>query len=192
MEPSRRLGRAHERLRGDAARRRPESRLEQRTDARAGEESQLRPQENVLAALEVDLDDRLHFVPSLLVITNQRLLSRAAGASVWQEWAYREGLELRHHDHAGVGHLNLVDAKGLLATWRFTLTQNLYAIRLTKQFQAQLDSYVSGKPLAQVLQNVCPSCKAPLEADQEECPICTKVVHTPPSTWTCTTSMCAL
>ena len=151
---------------------------------REAAESQLRPQENVLAALEVDLDDRLHFVPSLVVITNQRLLSRAAGASVWQEWAYREGLELRHHDHAGVGHLNLVDAKGLLAAWRFTLTQNLYAIRLTKQFQAQLDSYVSGKPLAQVLQNVCPSCKAPLEADQEECPICTKVVHTPPSTWT--------
>jgi ATP-binding cassette subfamily B protein len=32
--------------------------------------------------------------------------------------------------------------------------------------------------------NVCPSCKAPLEPEQEECPICTKVVYTPPSTWT--------
>ncbi|MFZ2220207.1 MAG: ABC transporter ATP-binding protein, partial [Rhodoferax sp.] len=30
----------------------------------------------------------------------------------------------------------------------------------------------------------CPSCKAPLAPDQEECPICTKVLHTPPSTWT--------
>ncbi|MES2951106.1 MAG: ABC transporter ATP-binding protein, partial [Pseudomonadota bacterium] len=147
-------------------------------------QSQLRPLENVLASLEVDLDANLHFVPSLVVVTNQRLLSRAAGASAWQEWAYCEGLELRHHDHAGVGHLNLVDAKGLLATWRFTLAQNLHAIRLVNQFQAQLDSHVSGKPLAQVLQNVCPSCKAPLEPDQEECPICTKVVHTPPSTWT--------
>ncbi len=151
---------------------------------REATQSQLRPHENVLAALEVDLDANLHFVPSLVVITNQRLLSRAAGASVWQEWAFREGLELRHHDHAGVGHLNLVDTKGLLANWRFTLGQNLHAIRLVKQFQAQLDSYVSGKPLAQVLQNICPTCKAPLEPDQDECPICTKVVHTPPSTWT--------
>ena len=151
---------------------------------REATQSQLRLHENVLAALEVDLDADLHFVPSLVVITNQRLLSRAAGANEWQEWAYREGLELRHHDHAGVGHLNLVDTKGLLANWRFTLGQNLHAIRLVKQFQAQSDSYISGKPLAQVLQNVCPNCKAPLEPDQEECPICTKVVHTPPSTWT--------
>ena len=151
---------------------------------REATQSQLRLHENVLAALEVDLDAHLHFVPSLVVITNQRLLSRAAGANEWQEWAYREGLELRHHDHAGVGHLNLVDTKGLLANWRFTLGQNLHAIRLVKQFQAQSDSYISGKPLAQVLQNVCPNCKAPLEPDQEECPICTKVVHTPPSTWT--------
>ena len=151
---------------------------------REATQSQLRLHENVLTALEVDLDANLHFVPSLVVITNQRLLSRAAGASVWQEWTYREGLDLRHHDHAGVGHLNLVDTKGLLANWRFTLGQNLHAIRLVKQFQAQSDSYISGKPLAQVLQNVCPNCKAPLEPDQEECPICTKVVHTPPSTWT--------
>ena len=38
--------------------------------------------------------------------------------------------------------------------------------------------------MAPVAQAVCPSCKAPLEPDQEECPVCTKVVHTPPSTWT--------
>ncbi len=145
---------------------------------------QLHPGENVLAALEVDLDARLHFVASLVVVTSKRLLSRASGDSQWQEWAYREGVELRHHDHAGVGHLNLVDGKGLLATWRFTLAQNLYAIRLVDQFQSQLQSHVSGKPLAQVLVNVCPSCKAPLEPDQDECPICTKVIHTPPSTWT--------
>ncbi len=147
-------------------------------------QSQLHPGENVLAALEVDLDANLHFVSSLVVVTSQRLLSRGAGGTQDQEWAYREGLELRHHDHAGVGHLNLVDGKGLLATWRFTLAQNLHAIRLVDQFQAQLQSHVTGKPMVQVLQNVCPSCKAPLEPDQEECPICTKVVHTPPSTWT--------
>jgi ATP-binding cassette subfamily B protein len=64
------------------------------------------------------------------------------------------------------------------------LGQNLQAIRLVDQFQALVQSHVTGKPLALALKHICPSCKAPLEPDQEECPICTKVVHTPPSTWT--------
>jgi ATP-binding cassette subfamily B protein len=151
---------------------------------RDGVLSQLHPQENVLAALEVDLDTSLNFVKGLVVVTSERLLSCAGGAGQWMQWPLRDGLELRHHDHAGVGHLNLVNAGGLLATWRFTLRQNLQAIRLVDQFQSQLQSHVAGKPLAQALHNVCPSCKAPLEPDQDECPICTKVVHTPPSTWT--------
>jgi len=130
------------------------------------------------------LDARLHFVRGLVVATNLRILSRAGGETTWQEWDYREGLSLHHHDHAGVGHLELVDANGLLASWRFTLGQNLHAIRLVDQFGLQLESTVSGKPMVQALKNVCPSCKAPLEPDQEECPICTKVIHTPPSTWT--------
>ena len=101
----------------------------------------------LLAALEVDLDAKLNFVASLVVITNERLLSRAGGDTRWQEWSFGPGLELRHHDHAGVGHINLTDANGLLATWRFTLAQNLQAIRLVNQFHAQLESHVSGKPL---------------------------------------------
>jgi ATP-binding cassette subfamily B protein len=147
-------------------------------------QNQLLPHENVLAALEVDLDSRLHFVNGLVLVTSQRVLSCAGGTSAWQAWNYSADLRLQHHDHAGVGHLELLNAEGLLASWRFTLGQNLHAIRLVDQFNAQRDSTVSGKPLAQALKNVCPSCKAPLDPDQEECPVCTKVVHTPPSTWT--------
>ncbi|NBW51644.1 MAG: ABC transporter ATP-binding protein [Betaproteobacteria bacterium] len=147
-------------------------------------QKQLRPQENVLATLEVDLDQQLRFVKGLVVLTNQRLLSCAGTQQVWTSWDLQAGLKLFHHDHAGVGHIDLLDANALLGSWRFTLGQNLLAIRLADQFQAQLESTVSGRPLAQALTNVCPSCKAPLEPDQEECPVCTKVVHTPPSTWT--------
>ena len=145
---------------------------------------QLRPRENVLAFMEVDLDERLHFLTGVLVVTSERLLSRAAGQLAWQSWGLAAGLRLQHHDHAGVGHLELVDASGRLAQWRFTLGHNLHALRLVDQFHAQRDSVVSGKPLAQSLTRLCPSCKAPLEPDQDECPICTKVVYTPPSTWT--------
>ncbi len=140
--------------------------------------------ENVSASLEVDLDDRLHFVPTLLLATNQRLLSLTHAGAAHQGWPYRADLTLTHHDYAGVGHLELLDAHGLLHRWRFTLGQNLQALRLVDQFMAQQNSAVSGLPVAPLLQAVCPSCKAPLEPDQEECPVCTKVVHTPPSTWT--------
>ena len=147
-------------------------------------QKQLAPQENVLATLEVDLDARLHFVRSWVVVTDRRLLSCLPDGTSLQEWKFAVSMELQHHDHGGVGHLNLVNAQGLLATWRFTLCQNLHAIRLVEVFQAQRESYVTGKPLVKARSHACPSCKAPLEPDQEECPICTKVVHTPPSTWT--------
>ena len=145
---------------------------------------QIRSSEHVCTVLEVDLDAQLKFVKGLVVVTNQRILSNNGSNSQWQSWSYAAGLALQHHDHAGIGHLNLVDTQQRLATWRFTLAQNLSAIRLADQFQAQCESCVSGRPLVQALKNICPTCKAPLEPDQEECPICAKVVHTPPSTWT--------
>jgi ATP-binding cassette subfamily B protein len=152
--------------------------------ASANVQSQLQPLENVLAVLEVDLDAQLHFVKGVVVVTNQRLLAHLAGNTQWQHWPYRPDLQLRHHDHAGVGHLDLLDAQGLLTTWRFTLGQNLHAIRLVDQFQAQLQGHLSGQAVAAPAHDVCPSCKAPLEPGQEDCPVCAKVVHTPPSTWT--------
>jgi ATP-binding cassette subfamily B protein len=140
--------------------------------------------ENVLSAFEVDLDNKLRFVKGLIVVTNHGILSRAAGETNWNRWSYKKDLQLTHHDHAGVGHLQLSDHHGLLASWRFTLGQNLHAIRLLDHFHEQLESHTTGLPVVRAEQNVCPSCKAVLEPDQEDCPVCTKVIYTPPSTWT--------
>ncbi|WP_317205282.1 ABC transporter ATP-binding protein [Janthinobacterium sp.] len=140
--------------------------------------------ENVLTSVEVDLDARLRFTKGIIIVTDRRLLARSPGEAVWHEWSYRAGLALKHHDHAGVGHLELQDEQGRLASWRFTLGQNLHAIRLIDQFREQLESHLSGAPVQAAEQNICPSCKAPLEPDQDECPICTKVLYTPPSTMT--------
>ena len=145
---------------------------------------QLAPGENVLNSVEVDLDAKLRFTKGLVVVTNRRLMARAPGESSWRDWAWRPGLVLQHHDHAGVGHLDLVDAEGLLASWRFTLGQNLHAIRVADAFADQLASHLSGVPVSAPDQHACPSCKAPLEADDAECAVCAKVLHTPPSTWT--------
>ena len=147
-------------------------------------EKELASGENVLAAVEVDLDARLRFKKGIVVVTDRRLLSRAPGESDWRHWSYRPGLALHHHDHAGVGHLELKDDHGRLANWRFTLGQNLHAIRVLDNFREHLDSHLSGRAVQAAEQNICPSCKAPLEPDQDECPICTKVLYTPPSTWT--------
>ena len=147
-------------------------------------EKQLSPGENVLASVAVDLDTRLRFRNGIVVVTSRRLLTLAPGETVWQDWPYRAGLALRHHDHAGVGHLELTDEDGLLAAWRFTLGQNLHAIRVLDNFREQRDSVVTGRAVVPPEQITCPSCKGPLEADDEDCPVCTKVLYTPPSTWT--------
>ena len=146
--------------------------------------SQLQQDERLLAALEIDLDIQLRFAKGILLITDRRLLAHAPGESIWRDWLFRADLKLRHHDHAGVGHLDLSDESGRLASWRFTLGQNLLAIRLVDQFTAHLSSHVSGIAATADDQSTCPSCKAPLEPDQDVCPVCTKVIHTPPSTWT--------
>jgi ATP-binding cassette subfamily B protein len=147
-------------------------------------QAQLSKGENVASALEVDLDQQLRFSKGIILVTTGRILARAPGEKDWNSWAFSKDLQLKHHDHAGVGHLELVNSKQRLAAWRFTLGQNLHAIRLVEQFEAHRDSHASGQPVVQDEKNVCPSCKAPLEPDQEECPVCTKVIYTPPSTWT--------
>ncbi|WP_084559943.1 cyanophycin metabolism-associated ABC transporter [Duganella sacchari] len=147
-------------------------------------QAQLSQGENVVSALEVDLDQQLRFAKGVVLVTARRVLARAPGANTWQSWPFTPDLMLKHHDHAGVGHLELMNKQGRLAAWRFTLGQNLAAIRLIEQFDAHLDSHSTGQPVVQEEKNICPSCKAPLEPDQEECPVCTKVVYTPPSTWT--------
>ncbi len=140
--------------------------------------------ERVLAWLEVDLDAQLRFSSGLVVATDRRVMTRLSGGADWQDWPYRRGLSLRHHDHAGVGSLELFDDKATLACWRYTLGRNIAALGLIDAFQQQLDSHLSGQPTVRATENTCPKCKAVLEPGQDECPICTREVNTPPSTWT--------
>lgn len=139
---------------------------------------------NVQAWLEVDLDNKLHFGRGLVAISDGRLLSRAAHETTWAEWKLCDGLDLRHFDHAGVGTLELQDGSGRLASWRYTLGQNLAALRLIAEFKIQLESIVSGLPVSRSDEEICPKCKTLLEPGSDECTICARELHTPPSTWT--------
>jgi ATP-binding cassette subfamily B protein len=104
---------------------------------RAGLQSELAAGENVLALLAVDLDQRLCFGQGALALTDRRLLAREPGAGGWTVWALAPGLTLRHADHAGVGSLELCDARSRLAQWRFTLGANTQALKLLAAFERQ-------------------------------------------------------
>ncbi|WP_265947852.1 ABC transporter ATP-binding protein [Dechloromonas sp. A34] len=147
-------------------------------------EPQLAAGEKTQAWVEIDLDARLQFANGLLVVTDQRLLARAPGETKWVQWPLRTDLQLTHIDHAGVGTLELLDTNGRLGRWRYTLSNNLAALRVITEFDLHLKSLLTGQPVERALDDICPKCKAPLPPGEDECPICTRETTVPPSTWT--------
>ncbi|MBX9715979.1 MAG: ABC transporter, partial [Burkholderiaceae bacterium] len=156
----------------------------------------LESDENALASLPVDLTPTLHFSESQLVLTDRRLLALQqqpdAIRSTWTSWRLDDPdagrLHLRHSDHGGVGTLALHDDRGRLAVWRFTLAQNVYAMRLATLFEMQQRQRSASGGLAAADPSadepaLCPSCKAPLPPDNDDCPVCSREVQTVPSTW---------
>jgi ATP-binding cassette subfamily B protein len=147
--------------------------------------SQLTGEENVLAWLEIDLNTHLHFSEGIVVVTNKRLLAKMAGDEIWQDWHYQQGLLLTQRDYAGVGCLELFDAHARIAYWRYRLGNDITVSRLIACFTQQLDYHLTGKlSLSSHTQVQCPNCATLLSDDQEECPVCDKQIHTPPSSWT--------
>ena len=151
---------------------------------RAALDKALASGEKVLASLSLDLDARLQFRPGLVALTNSRLMAWDATTQDWQSWPFRDGMQLRHRDHAGVASLDLVDPQGKLAGWRFTLAQDPAARNLADRFHAQLECVLAGRAPTPPEPLTCPTCDAPLPAGTDECPTCAREIHTPPSTWT--------
>jgi ATP-binding cassette subfamily B protein len=141
-----------------------------------GEGAPLRPTENVLGVLDVDLTRQLRFGSGVILITDQRLVTRFPDATGWQAWDLRPGLALTHHDHAGVGALELRDAQGRLAVWRYTLGHNPAALRFLGLFERAAQALAGG----------------PSPPAEEAAPIAGGVTEEedsgepdkPPSTWT--------
>lgn len=149
---------------------------------------QLGRDENVLAMVSVDLDAQLTFRDSQLVLTSKRLVTRQPGKD-WESWPLAPGLALKLHDHGGIGTLELFSPQARLARWFFTLSRNVAALRLVGQFEQALlrqQQGAAGAAPAEAAADdalLCPSCQATLPPDSEECPVCHRELHTPPSTW---------
>ena len=81
--------------------------------------------ENVVTWITVDLDAKHHFSDGIVVLTERRILAWAPGENDWRDWRFQPGMTLEHHDHAGVGHLELMLPDWRLAAWHITLGMNL-------------------------------------------------------------------
>ena len=141
------------------------------------------PPENVLVTLEVDLDEQLRFKKSKIVLTERKLATLSGDHDKWQEWSLTADLHLKHHDHAGVGTLELHDAHGRLALWRFTLDVQTQVLRLVEHFERRQVELHTGQAPVEEDDTLCPTCKAQLPPDAEECPACNRAPQAPPSTW---------
>ena len=100
---------------------------------------------NVLGWLEVDLDDRLYFAKSLLLLCTDRLFALEHDEqSQWRvrEWPLTTDLQLSLKDYAGVGTLELHTLTHSLDSWRFTLGRNEQA----QAFAEAFTDLVSGTP----------------------------------------------
>lgn len=125
--------------------------------------------EAVISWLMLDLDPHLHFAAGMLVVTDRQLLAKGPGSTEWQAWQFQPGLALRHHDHAGVGTLELRDHQARLAVWRYTLGHNPAALQFIARFERQRDLKlgVAGASLR----------------EPEPRPDSATALHSPPSTW---------
>ncbi|MEY3139519.1 MAG: hypothetical protein RL298_260, partial [Pseudomonadota bacterium] len=159
--------------------------------------------ENVLAWLEVDLNDELSFKKTLLILTDQRVISADEAQNNWNFWTLAPDFALRVLDHAGVGTLALYQGGQRLGAWRFTLGLEAAALRwklrfenhLLGQIQAASFSGQSSAPhpsndlewsepgIGQMLHSLCPVCQNVVDASDEECAVCLEKDQAPTSTW---------
>jgi len=138
--------------------------------------------ENVLARLTVDLSSQLLFETSDIVLTNRHWWARQ-GAGGWQAIPLSPQLEVRHHDHAGVGSLHLSDGQQILGAWHFTMQHHAAALRLVEHFEQQLLALRTGVSVPAEPEPRCERCHGVLPPDDDECPACDREVEAPPSTW---------
>ncbi|MDD4930333.1 MAG: ABC transporter ATP-binding protein [Gallionella sp.] len=146
--------------------------------------SRLADHDEILAWLEINLDARLNFSKSLLLVTRSGLAYIDNERSTTDHFPFRPGLSVSRHDHGGVGRIELFDGSVRQACWFYTLAHNVQAMRFIRQFEQYLEAALTGVPCIDDAPECCPDCLSPMSADQGECPQCSSTINAPPSTWT--------
>lgn len=123
--------------------------------------------EPVVAWFEPNLSHQLRFESTLVVLTARYLLAWDKTRSVWDRWERTAVRELRKLDRAGLGVIEFVDDRGLIAYWRYTAAQLNGAASFVSEYQrlqAGLEADSTG--------SICPSCGGPMLEGQVLCVNC--------------------
>lgn len=134
---------------------------------RAVLQSQLQPDETLLAVAECDLDERLQFATSTLGLTDQRLLTHRADGRT-QSWAHAEISELKIQLQGALASIDLIGPTAALAQWRLTAHVVGQARSLLRKREALLAGTAE-----QSQESICPSCGAAMPVDRVKCEACT-------------------
>ncbi|HEY2839118.1 MAG TPA: hypothetical protein VGJ26_08220, partial [Pirellulales bacterium] len=114
--------------------------------------AQLENGEVIHGWFETDLDESLHFVDGLVLLTDRRVLSsqtfeRATGGAIdevtWKSVRLTDAANLRPKERNGLGVLELLNSNGRLAVWRYTASRAASAHELAERF----DSVRRGLPI---------------------------------------------
>ena len=127
--------------------------------------------ENVLASLEVNLDERLNYAKQLILLTNQRLIGLTWQAPDCSEYPLNGEVKLRQRDHAGIGCIEVFAAGARLAVWRYTMARDPDVTRFVRQFERAVEMR-NGQSVVDDRHRVCPQCLAVLPPNQEKCAFC--------------------
>src|SRR5262245_23401036 len=130
--------------------------------------TQLADGETLLAWFEPDLDAQLQYAPSVVLLTDRRLLA-ATQPSAWQSFRLTPNLTLRHREQGGAGLLELSDDNGRLASWRYTGGRAQGAARLVQRRETYLKEQRGETALSVT---VCPSCGAVITSPDGVCTAC--------------------
>jgi ATP-binding cassette subfamily B protein len=146
-------------------------------------ESRLLTGEMLLAWFAPDVDARLRYCESLVILTDRRLLhgEPVEGESTrreWREWPLAPELMLQARDRSGLGTLELFGPSGRLAHWRYTIGRSAAASQLADRLAQFLrEGRIEVERPAEF---VCPVCGGALPSEQTTCPVCEPA--TPPTT----------
>lgn len=130
-------------------------------------ESERTGSEPVVAWFEPNLSHQLRFESTLVVLTARYLLAWDKTRSVWDRWERTAVRELRKLDRGGLGVIEFVDDRGLIAYWRYTAAQLNGAASFVSEYQrlqAGLEADSTG--------SICPSCGGPMLEGQVLCVNC--------------------
>jgi ATP-binding cassette subfamily B protein len=147
-------------------------------------EPRLESGESPCSWFETDLDRRLRYVRTFVVLTDRRVLGiaeqdtdgdglpGALDAASFRSWPLAAVASLRAVEQGALGTLELVGESSRLECWHFTVNCLAAAQRLVERFAELRRAQAAGGTVAAAAAAICPSCGEPIPAGSIGCPTC--------------------